>query len=53
MKYWDGQPVRFVCCKRVPKGETVDGMPWGEIFWCIAIEVVDKEELPAVKAASS
>ncbi|EPQ52186.1 DUF1769-domain-containing protein [Gloeophyllum trabeum ATCC 11539] len=42
MRYWDGQQVRFVCCKRRkpedPEGE--DGMPWGRIFWCVAIELV-------------
>jgi len=45
MKYWDGLPVRFVCCERIPKGDTVDGMPWGKILWCIAIEAVDKDKL--------
>ncbi|PPQ78628.1 hypothetical protein CVT25_010592 [Psilocybe cyanescens] len=49
MKYWDGQPVRFVCCERVPtrKGGAGTGEqsqePWGRIFWCVAIEVVDDE----------
>lgn len=41
MKYWDGQPVRFVCCER--KG--VDGEveePWGRVFWCVAIEIVSE-----------
>ncbi|KAH8084352.1 hypothetical protein BXZ70DRAFT_570775 [Cristinia sonorae] len=46
MKYWDGLPVRFVCCERIPKGETVDGMPWGKIYWCLAIEAIDGEGLP-------
>ncbi|EGO03762.1 hypothetical protein SERLA73DRAFT_46390 [Serpula lacrymans var. lacrymans S7.3] len=44
MKYWDGQPVRFVCCERKnsPNSDVVNGDsnedPWGRIFWCIAIE---------------
>lgn len=38
MRYWDGQPVRFVCCER--KHDTGDGgEPWGTIFWCISIEM--------------
>ncbi|KAF7426016.1 hypothetical protein PC9H_008379 [Pleurotus ostreatus] len=38
MRYWDGQPVRFVCCER--KGE--DGEePWGRIFWCVVIELAE------------
>ena len=50
MRYWDGQPVRFVCCERAsssvfsssnPAEEGRD--PWGRIFWCVAIEVVDDE----------
>lgn len=92
MKYWDGQPVRFVCCERKHKnkaeavgrsrkadaskpagdesgsenagnekekdneqksgnttngsgsgsGNDSDGEPWGRIFWCVSIEIVDK-----------
>ena len=38
MRYWDGQPVQFVCCERKQKDE-FDGNPWGIIFWCVAIEV--------------
>ena len=42
-KYWDGQPVRFVCCER--KGDFVEGgEPWGRIFWCVAIEMVNDGE---------
>jgi len=51
MKYWDGQPVRFVCCERKQKAENgarpqggVSGDPWGRIFWCVQIELVDDEE---------
>lgn len=48
MRYWDGQPVRFVCCERRKEGAegdaAADGEPWGRIFWCVAIEVVDDGE---------
>ncbi|KAL6299243.1 hypothetical protein BKA93DRAFT_888297 [Sparassis latifolia] len=33
MKYWDGQPVRFVCCERVRDGQGASGKPWGRVFW--------------------
>lgn len=39
MKYWDGQPVRFVCCERKNSDEGAD--PWGRIFWCVSIEMAD------------
>ncbi|KAF4618824.1 hypothetical protein D9613_010086 [Agrocybe pediades] len=44
MKYWDGQPVRFVCCERIDNtmiDENHQTEPWGRIFWCVAIEIVD------------
>ncbi|ESK88475.1 duf1769 family protein [Moniliophthora roreri MCA 2997] len=42
MRYWDGQPVRFVCCERKdPNTEDNDGVPWGRIFWCVVIELYD------------
>jgi len=42
-KYWDGQPVRFMCCER--NRVAVDGEePWGRIFWCVAIEMVTDDE---------
>jgi len=48
-KYWDGQPVQFVCCKRrkLPNGEgpgdqEVD--PWGEFFWCISIQLEQQDD---------
>jgi hypothetical protein len=55
MRYWDGQPVKFVCCKRKSgvDGDGVgdgdgdgdgDGEPWGRIFWCIAIEPYEDED---------
>jgi len=50
MKYWDGQPVRFVCCERKNKLENEthtpsSGDPWGRMFWCVQIELaVDEDE---------
>jgi len=36
-KYWDGQPVRFICCERAEPGQNpVDARS----FWCVAIEKV-------------
>jgi len=37
-RYWDGQPVRFVCCER---RKDDDPEPWGQIFWCVVVEAVD------------
>lgn len=37
MKYWDGQPVRFVCCER----KKSDDDPWGRIFWCVSIGIAE------------
>jgi len=51
IKYWDGQPVRFVCCERKRKpepgvlGHSNDAEdPWGRMFWCIQIELTDEQE---------
>ncbi|RXW23917.1 hypothetical protein EST38_g1930 [Candolleomyces aberdarensis] len=48
--YWDGQPVRFVCCERKrPRGGSdgrvypEDDEPWGRTFWCVAIEIVEDD----------
>ncbi|THH26540.1 hypothetical protein EUX98_g7648 [Antrodiella citrinella] len=41
MQHWDGKPARFVCCQRPTNTETDAGMPWGRVFWCVAIETVD------------
>jgi len=42
LKYWDGQPVRFMCCERKKDGDiSNDSDPWGRSFWCVAIEMVD------------
>lgn len=35
MKYWDGQPVTFVCCERAKTGKGP-----GRTFWCVRFEVV-------------
>jgi hypothetical protein len=38
-KYWDGQPVRFICCERQKTMENENEQdPWGRVFWCISIE---------------
>lgn len=46
MKYWEGQPVRFVCCERKQSsnGEEDDGSPTGKLFWCVSIELAEDEE---------
>jgi len=41
MRYWDGQPVRFVCCERKKSTNDLsagDQEPWGRVFWAISIE---------------
>ena len=43
MKYWDGQPVRFVCCDRSADDRgRLDGP--GRTYWCVVFEVVDDAE---------
>jgi len=42
LKYWDGQPVRFVCCERARPG---DPEPWGRVFWCVVFERVEEEDV--------
>ncbi|KAJ7597332.1 hypothetical protein C8J56DRAFT_773657 [Mycena floridula] len=39
-RYWDGQPVRFVCCERKSDGD----QPWGKIFWCVIVELCEEDE---------
>ncbi|KZV70029.1 DUF1769-domain-containing protein [Peniophora sp. CONT] len=41
MRYWDGQPVCFVCCERKRQGE--GDAPWGRVYWCVAIELVQDD----------
>ncbi|TFY68722.1 hypothetical protein EVG20_g3449 [Dentipellis fragilis] len=55
MHYWDGQPVRFVCCERkhspqhashagLHTNEVKDGEePWGRVLWCVCIELADDD----------
>lgn len=52
MKYWDGQPVRFVCCERVKKGERAD-KPWGRILWCVVIEPAEGDAVPVYEKGSA
>jgi hypothetical protein len=40
MKLWDGRPVHFVCCAR----SSGEGPPVGEVFFVIAIEVLQEGE---------
>ncbi|TFK92352.1 DUF1769-domain-containing protein [Polyporus arcularius HHB13444] len=42
-KYWDGQPVRFVCCERLKKEERTAERAWGRILWCVVIEPVEDD----------
>ncbi|KAJ7072590.1 hypothetical protein C8F01DRAFT_1104472 [Mycena amicta] len=41
-RYWDGQPVRFVCCERKQDDESED--PWGRPLWCVSIEMDSEDE---------
>lgn len=50
LKYWDGQPVRFVCCERA-KGKGAEKAPWGRVLFCIAMEKA--EEVDVEKATVS
>jgi hypothetical protein len=43
--YWDGQPVRFVCCERKDTSPGDGGDPWGSIFWCVSIEMADDHDI--------
>ena len=43
-KYWDGQPVRFVCCERLQKSERTPERAWGRILWCVVIEPAEGDE---------
>ncbi|KAI0701390.1 hypothetical protein BC835DRAFT_1265032 [Cytidiella melzeri] len=44
MKLWDGRPVNFVCCARNAQSESENGPPLGEVFFCVAIEVLQDGE---------
>ncbi|KAH7101492.1 DUF1769-domain-containing protein [Auriculariales sp. MPI-PUGE-AT-0066] len=39
MRYWDRQPVTFMCCRRAK-----DGKGPGDPFWCVVFEVIEDEE---------
>ena len=41
LKYWDGQPVTYVCRRRVPKGQSPVA-PDG-VFFSVAFEIVDED----------
>ena len=41
-KYWDGQPVTYVCQKR--------GTPGENVFFAIGFEIIDEELKKALKA---
>lgn len=51
MHYWDGQPVRFVCCERkrqadgdgLGEGDAEPDVPWGRVLWCVAIQLITDE----------
>lgn len=50
MRYWDGQPVRFVCCERGFGGKE----PFGRVFWCLSIEADDsKGDLKVAESLST
>ena len=45
MKYWDKQPVRFVCCERKESlnGKGDSDSPIGKLVWCVSIELAEDE----------
>lgn len=36
MRYWDGQPVRFACCRRTTNGAVPEDE---DMFWCVEIRM--------------
>lgn len=40
-RYWDGQPVRFVCCERSAAEDAQE--PWGRVLWCVSVELDEGE----------
>ncbi|KIR26386.1 hypothetical protein I309_04725 [Cryptococcus deuterogattii LA55] len=40
IKYWDGQPVTYVCQRKAPKGQSPVGQ---DVFWSVAFEIVDDD----------
>ena len=51
-KYWDGQPVRFVCCERLKKGERTAEKAWGRVLWCVVIEPAGDDDLVREKGST-
>ena len=43
MRFWDGRPVNFVCGARSPNNDHSEP-PLGEVFFCLAIEVLQDVE---------
>ncbi|KZV90059.1 DUF1769-domain-containing protein [Exidia glandulosa HHB12029] len=39
-RYWDGQPVRFVCCERTGEGGSIGP---GRVFWCVSFELGEED----------
>lgn len=55
-RYWDGQPVQFVCCKRRKLPDDGDpgkheGEPWEDFFWCVSIQLEEQGEAPETPEA--
>ena len=62
MHYWDGQPVRFVCCERkrqadgdgLGEGDADSDVPWGRVLWCVVIQLIaDEPQQPQPHAQDS
>ncbi|ORY22827.1 hypothetical protein BCR39DRAFT_487597 [Naematelia encephala] len=47
LKYWDGQPVTYVCQKRHEKGESPVG--GDRVYFSVAFEIVDEEAKKALE----
>ncbi|KAK2461311.1 hypothetical protein APHAL10511_006838 [Amanita phalloides] len=43
MRYWDKHPVKFVCCERKRGNVENGGDPWGRVFWCVKIEIAERD----------
>jgi len=43
VRYWDGQPVKFVCCQRKNSSAADGEDPWGTLFWCVSIEMANND----------
>ena len=44
LKYWDGQPVTYVCRKRSDQPVSGDG-----VFWSVGFEIVDEDATKDLK----